>query len=268
MVAEVALIGGSGLYVPRMFENAAEASIDTPYGQVDYVAGELNGKAVVFIARHDKSHGTPPHKINYRANIWALKKLGVKFIAANSTAGSLNPDLRPGDLVIPDQLLDFTKNRPYTFFDGQDRKVVHVDFTRPFCHTMSELLLSCAPEANLTCHAGGVYVCTEGPRFETAAEIKMYGMLGGDIVGMTGVPEAVLAREAEMCYVNFSLVTNMGAGISKNPLSHREVHDYVKSAEAKLLVFIKNILVKLLEQPEETDCDCQRALWEVGGFKL
>ncbi|MDR2007065.1 MAG: S-methyl-5'-thioadenosine phosphorylase, partial [Acidaminococcales bacterium] len=132
-MVDIALIGGSGLYLPVMLKDREKSAVDTPYGKVIYTYGGLNGKKIVFMARHSHDHSVPPHMVNYRANIWALKKIGVKAIIASTAVGSLNAKMKVGDLVIPDQLLDFTKNRIYTFFDGQDKRVAHVDLTEPYC---------------------------------------------------------------------------------------------------------------------------------------
>ncbi len=263
---EMAVIGGSGLYSPDMLEKTGEAEIATPYGEVSYFHGELNTKKIIFMPRHGKKHSVPPHKINYHANIWALKKLGVKHIIASTAVGSLNKEMRVGDLVIPDQLLDFTKGRSQTFFDGKDGKVVHVDVSSPYCLHLSGILFDCAKSTQLAAHLGGVYVCTEGPRFETAAEIKMYRQLGGDIVGMTSVPESILAREAEICYASFSLVTNLAAGVSPHKLTHKEVYDCMRETNDKLIPFLQKALAKIVQEP--LDCECQHALAEFGGFKI
>ena len=263
---EVAVIGGSGLYVPTMLNNPHEDRIETPYGTVSYFRGEVAGKKALFMPRHGKKHSVPPHKVNYHANIWAIKKLGAKAILSSTAVGSFNPAMKVGDLVISDQLLDFTKGRSYTFFDGQSGKVVHVDVTDPYCQRLSRILADCAKEQGVVCHAGGTYVCTEGPRFETAAEIKMYRQLGGDIVGMTGVPEVILAREAEICYANLSLVTNLAAGISETKLSHQEVYDCMKQSKEKLLLLLQQALEKIVQG--DSSCSCQSALKEFGGFDL
>ncbi|MDR3348434.1 MAG: S-methyl-5'-thioadenosine phosphorylase [Acidaminococcales bacterium] len=260
----IALIGGSGLYLPVMLKNIEESAIDTPYGQVIYAHGEINSKRAVFMARHSRDHSVPPHMVNYRANIWALKKLGVKAIIASTAVGSLNAKMKVGDIVVPDQVLDFTKNRIYTFFDGKDKRVAHIDLTEPYCPFLRKMLLRCALKDSFVCHGGGTYVCTEGPRFETGAEIKMYKILGGDIVGMTGVPELVLAREAQMCYAAFSLVTNMAAGISPSPLSHKEVFDCMEKSKAAIALYIESVLAALAEFDE--DCSCRHALDDFGGF--
>lgn len=259
-----ALIGGSGIYIPDMLDNVFEDCVDTPYGSITYSCGEIQGRKVAFIPRHGKGHSLPPHQINYHANIWGLKKIGVKYIIASTAVGSLNPHMNVGDFVIPDQLLDFTKGRSSTFFEGEGKKVVHVDFTNPYCGELSKILHAAAKEVGINAHEGGTYVCTEGPRFETAAEIKMYSMLGGDIVGMTGIPETALAREAEICYATFSLVTNLAAGISPTPLSHQEVYDCMKQTNDKITAFLKDALYKI--SAIEVDCTCHHALKEFGGF--
>lgn len=265
-MVNVALIGGSGIYLPDMLEDVVEDTVETPYGKVTYSCGQINDKKIVFIPRHGKGHSVPPHKINYHANIWGLKKLGVKYIVASTAVGSLNPAMKVGEFVVPDQLLDFTKGRSTTFFDGKDNKVVHVDLTEPYCPAVSSIIADTAADTDITVHKGGTYVCAEGPRFETAAEIKMYRILGGDIVGMTAVPELVLAREAEMCYSTFSLVTNMAAGLSEHPLSHQEVYDCVAKTNDKIMAFLKKALAALSEK--DFDCACLHAIKDFGGFKV
>lgn len=260
----VALIGGSGIYLPDMLKNVFENQVDTPYGSISYSCGEIEGNKVAFISRHGKGHSLPPHKINYHANIWGLKKIGVKQIIASTAVGSINPQMQVGDFVIPDQIIDFTKKRSTTFYNGENNKVVHVDFTNPYCQKLGKVLSLSADEEKIKAHIGGTYICTEGPRFETAAEISMYRNLGGDIVGMTSIPEAVLAREAEICYATFSLVTNLAAGISTTPLSHQEVYDCMKQTKSKLNDFIQNALIKITQTKD--DCSCQHALKEFGGF--
>ena len=259
-----ALIGGSGVYVPDMLENVFLHSVQTPYGEITYSCGEIDGRKVAFIPRHGTGHSLPPHKINYHANIWGLKKIGVKYIIASTAVGSLNPQMSVGDFVIPNQLLDFTKGRSSTFFESEGKKVVHVDFTNPYCLELGKMLFDCAKKEGIDAHIDATYICAEGPRFETTAEIKMYRMLGGDIVGMTSIPESVLAREAEMCYATFSLVTNLAAGISEYPLSHQEVHDCMKKTSGKITAFLKNALTQI--SALETNCSCHNALNEFGGF--
>jgi len=262
---KLAVIGGTGVYDPSMLRDVTRVDLDTPFGRVSCQSGVLAGKQVAFIPRHGSRHSIPPHLINYRANIWALKKLGVRKIIATTAVGSLNPSMKPGEFVLPDQFLDFTKSRVSTFYDGGERGVVHLDLTHPYCPKLGRYMASVAKKLNLKAHAGGCYVCTEGPRFETPAEIKAFSLLGGDLVGMTGVPEAVLAREAEMCYVTVSMVTNFAAGISKEYLTHREVLDTMQLAAEHT----RRLIAGTIENTDpDSQCDCQQALREFGGFTL
>lgn len=218
-----AIIGGTGVYDPRLLEDVREEQVSTPYGPIAVEVGTFEGVEVAFMARHGKGHSIPPHKINYRANIWGLKALGVERVLATAAVGSLNPEMTPGHIVVVDQFLDFTKGRDHTFFDGGENGVVHTDVTEPYCPELRAALSRCGRELGLDMHDRGVYVCTEGPRFETAAEIRAYRILGSDVVGMTNVPESTLAREAGLCYAAMAMVTNMAAGISQDPLTHDEV---------------------------------------------
>lgn len=265
-MAEIAIIGGTGVYDPKILTNVREESIQTPYGEVRYKAGEFGGYTIAFIPRHGSHHSIPPHKINYRANIWAIKKMGVKKIIATTAVGSLNESMKPGDFVLIDQFLDFTKNRVQTFYEGEGREVVHIDVTEPYCPDLRNTIKKAAGMLNLSVHNGGVYVCTEGPRFETPAEIKMFAKLGGDLVGMTNVPEVVLAHEAEICYATVSMVTNYAAGISETNLTHAEVLETM-AANAEN---IKNLIMKSIELLDlsSVHCACDQVLAEFGGFKL
>ena len=239
--------------------------VDTPYGQVTCQSGEYAGKMVAFIPRHGSSHSIPPHLINYRANLWALKKIGVRKILATTAVGSLDRQYKPGDFLFPDQFLDFTKSRAVTFYTGGERGVVHVDVTAPYCPELSRHIADSAAKLNLSSHSGGCYVCTEGPRFETPAEIKAYRQWGADVVGMTNLPECVLAREAEICYSTISMVTNFAAGISKEPLSHMEVVDCMNH---NLESFKKIITILSKTYDPDTECSCHHAAKDFGGFHL
>ncbi|NMB12628.1 MAG: S-methyl-5'-thioinosine phosphorylase, partial [Firmicutes bacterium] len=199
-MARLAIIGGTGVYDPNMLQDIREETVATAYGMVDISLGSFQGVDVVFMQRHDRGHTLPPHKINYRANMWALKELGVTKVLATSAVGSLDESMEPGHLVLLDQFIDFTKTRPFTFYDGEGGQVVHTDFTEPYCGTMRGIIDQAAAELGLPLHSKGCYVCVEGPRYETPAEILAYRRLGGDVVGMTNVPEVVLAREAGLCY--------------------------------------------------------------------
>ena len=184
---KIAIIGGTGIYSPEALQGFAEKIIDTPYGQALFNIGEIAGNQVVFITRHGVGHKTAPHKVNYRANIWALKSLGTEEIFATTAVGSLNPEMKAGHFVVCSNVLDFTKSRINTFYDTPERGVVHVDFSYPYCPCVRERVIRCLEKMNITFHKEGVYVATEGPRFESAAEIKAYAMLGGDLVVTSGL---------------------------------------------------------------------------------
>lgn len=265
-MASIAIIGGTGVYDPSILKNVHKDMVVTPYGEVTYESGEYADKQVAFIARHGSRHSIPPHLINYRANIWAMKKIGVSHIIATTAVGSLNLDMKPGEFVLVDQFLDFTKNRVNTFYEGGERGVVHLDVTEPYCPQLRANIKAAADDLGIAAHNGGVYVCTEGPRFETPAEIKMFEKLGGDLVGMTNVPEVVLAHEAEICYATVSMVTNFAAGISPQALTHHEVLETMAANSDK----IKRLIMKSIENIDlkARNCGCPKALAAFGGFKL
>jgi len=249
----VAIVGGSGVYDPGILNDVYEEKIDTPYGIAAVKIGTYQGKKICFMPRHGEKHSVPPHKVNYRANIWALKALKVERVLATAAVGSLNPEFKPGDFVIVNDFLDFTKTRIYTFFEGGDTGVVHTDFTEPYCPELRQVLLNMASSCGIKAHDGGVYACTEGPRFETPAEIRMIRQLGGDLVGMTNVPEVVLAHEAGLCYSLIAMVTNMAAGISATPLSHSEVLEVMSRNSNNLRELIMNTVSQI---PQERNCRC------------
>jgi len=262
---EIGIIGGTGIYDPRILENVREAETLTPYGNVSYKVGDYAGKSIAFIPRHGTAHSIAPHLINYQANIWAMKKIGVKNILATAAVGSLDLAMNLGDFVVVDQFIDFTKTRINTFYEGGNGGVVHVDFTTPYCISMGKTLLQAGQSIGIPIHSSGTYVCTEGPRFETPAEISMFAKLGGHLVGMTNVPEVVLAREAEICYSAIAMVTNFAAGISPNPLTYGEVIEIMNQNTENL----KKLLMKTIALIDSSaDCSCKHALAEYGGFKL
>ncbi|MHB8156014.1 MAG: S-methyl-5'-thioadenosine phosphorylase, partial [Desulfocucumaceae bacterium] len=243
-----------GVYDPEILTGIREETIATPYGAVKAMIGSYRGREIAFMARHGTDHSTPPHMVNYRGNIMALKDLGVKSIFATAAVGSLSPDMSPGQFVFVDQFLDFTRGRPSTFVE---RGVVHLDMTEPYCPRLRNLLTGAAQKLSLEYHRAGNYVCSEGPRFETSAEVRMLRQLGGDLVGMTSVPEVVLAREAEMCYSTIAMVTNFAAGISPNKLTHQEVLDVMAENAANLR---KLIMQAITDLAAEADCTCHHAL--------
>jgi 5'-methylthioadenosine phosphorylase len=263
MKSLVGIIGGTSVYSLNIATE--ERIVDTEYGQAVVYAGQWEDRQVIFLARHGKGHRLPPHRINYRANIMALKRLGVTEIIATAAVGSLLERYQPGDLVLLDQFIDFTKNRPGTFFDGGEKGVVHIDLTEPYCSRIRNIIAFQdwqGPDCQL--HLKGTYVCTEGPRFETPAEINMFKYFGAHVVGMTNVPEVVLAREAELCYATVAVVTNYAAGIASKALSHQEVVDTMTKAQASLLALIKTFIVRPITTTAE--CDCSNALRELGKF--
>ncbi|MGE5598950.1 MAG: S-methyl-5'-thioadenosine phosphorylase, partial [Bacteroidota bacterium] len=180
----IGVIGGSGIYDPEFMVNVSEERVATPFGEVLLYRGNCRGREVVFLPRHGVGHTTPPHLVNYRANIWALRRAGVDRIIATAAVGSLRRKMRPGDAVIIDQFLDFTKSRPVTFFTGGAAGVRHIDYTEPYCPEVRRAMLGSTSTAGVRVHFGGCYACMEGPRFETPAEIRMLARLGADVVGM------------------------------------------------------------------------------------
>lgn len=261
----IGVIGGTGFEDPEMFPNFVKKIIDTPYGKASVLVGELSGNKVVFLMRHGADHGVPPHMINYRANIWALKSLGVKEIFATACTGSVNPEMKVGDFVVCDNVLDFTKSRINTFFP---HKVVHADFTYPYCNTLRKRVIRNIEKMGIAYHDYGVYVATEGPRFESAAEIKAYAMLGGDVIGMTGMPEAILAREAEMCYTSVAIACNMGAGISKELLTLADITEKMTAGLTEMKKLVKAYISDNEPVEGESACNCPNAIKEFGGFHL
>lgn len=255
--AELAVIGGTGVYRADMLDEVKEVELDTRYGKVNLLLGTYQGREVAFLTRHGKGHTVPPHLINYRANIQALRELGVKKVIATAAVGSLNQQMPPHNFVLIDQFLDFTKNRKSTFFEGRFEGVAHVDLTEPYCPGIREFLFKKATEMGLKVHQGGCYVCTEGPRYETPAEIRMFKQLGGDVVGMTSVPEVVLAREAGICYATICMVTNYAAGISPHVLTHEEVLESMQKMNEDLS---RLIAAALKEMPVDMDCGCPKEL--------
>lgn len=251
-----AVIGGTGVYDPALLEGVETRHVATPYGEVTVQVGRYRDREVAFLNRHGTGHAVPPHRVNYRANIAALKSLGVKSILATAAVGSLNVNMAPGHFVFVDQFLDFTRNRAQTFYDD---RVVHLDMTEPYCPELRRVLWEVAQNLGLPAHRGGTYVCTEGPRFETPAEIRMFRHMGADVVGMTGVPEVVLAREAEMCYASIAVVANYAAGITPARLSHPEVVAAMEGYGAQL----RHLIMATLEALDPgRECACHRALAE------
>lgn len=210
----LAIIGGSGLTQLANLEVVRREIVRTPYGDPSgaITLGTIRGQPVAFLARHGYGHTIPPHKVNYRANMWALAQHDVKYIVSVASVGGIRADLAPGTLAIPDQIIDYTHGRAFTYFDGSDRSVVHIDFTQPYCEALRLRLAEAAEQAGEPVIQGGTYGATQGPRLETAAEIERMARDGADMVGMTGMPEASLARELGLCYAAMAVVVNYAAG--------------------------------------------------------
>jgi 5'-methylthioadenosine phosphorylase len=250
---EVAVIGGSGFYEPGLFSDFREEAVLTPYGPVKLTVGKWEGIALAFLPRHGKEHTVLPHQLNYRANLWGLHSLGVRRIIATTAVGSLNERFVPGSLVLIDQFLDFTKQRPLTFYEKGEVHRAHIDVTEPYCPVLRETLKTAAAQLGIAVFDGGCYVCTEGPRYETPAEIRAFKLLGGDVAGMTGVPEVVLARELGICYANISIITNWAAGLGPHKLSHAEVTAVMGEHLVQLRRLIAAALAKV---PAQSGCEC------------
>ncbi len=248
MEAEIAIIGGTGVYEQSAFENVKEVDIDTPFGKPSdkIIVGEFEGRKVAFLPRHGRGHVYSPTHVPYRANIYALKKLGVERIISVCAVGSLKEEIKPLDIVIPDQLYDKTKFRPNTFFEDV---VVHVGFAEPFCPELRKIAIEVIESLGYRYHPKGIYVCIEGPQFSTKAESYVHRQLGFDIIGMTALPEAKLAREAEICYVTIATVTDYDVW-KEEPVTAEEVIRVMEENTRKAKGLIKE-LIRIL--PEEVD---------------
>lgn len=253
----LAVIGGSGLYDMPGLENKEERRMATPFGEpsAPIVLGNLSGRRVAFLARHGVGHTIAPTQVNYRANIYALKSLGVRFVAAVSACGSLREDFAPGDIVIPDQLMDLTKRRASSFFD-EPGLVAHVGVADPFCNAFGQQLLAACSAAGASVHNGGGYITVEGPRFSTKFESHTFRSWGLSIIGMTTAPEAFLAREAELCYAVMAHVTDYDVWHAE-PVSVEMVLDTVQKNTHVAQQAVRNLAANLDVQQ---DCDCHRAL--------
>jgi 5'-methylthioinosine phosphorylase len=242
----LAIIGGSGLTRLSTLAVARREVVRTPYGEPSsaLVFGQVGGRDVVFLARHGYGHTIPPHRVNYRANLWALKKSGVETVLAVASVGGIAGEYAVGDLVLPHQLIDYTSGREHTFFDGGDREVVHVDFTHPYTAPLRERCLAAARSADIAVHDGGVYAAVCGPRLETAAEIDRLARDGATMVGMTGMPETVLARELGVAYATLAVVVNHAAGRGDSALaiSMESIVGVLETAMDKVRSLIDQVL--------------------------
>ena len=239
-----AIIGGSGLAKLSALSNTRRQVMRSPYGEPSgaLTFGELGGREVAFLARHGYGHTIAPHEVNYRANIWALTQLGVRGVFSVATVGGVRDDLGPGTLVVPDQIIDYTHSRKSTFFEGAEARVTHIDFTLPYSARLRALLLDSARAIGEPVVDGATYACTQGPRLETAAEIERIARDGGDLVGMTGMPEAALAREAGLDYAALGVVVNhaAGRGDSRHEIKLEDLESVMKETVTRA--------VRILEQ--------------------
>lgn len=240
-MTKLAIIGGTGFTSIDELEIVDEQTVDTPYGSPSsaLIKGNLSGKEVVFLARHGVEHTIPPHKINYRANIWALKSIGITDIIAVAAVGGIHKDIPPEKIIIPDQIIDYTHDRKHTYFEDNLSEVTHIDFTHPYSEKLRQLLHTAAKNAGIDIFNGGTYAVTQGPRLETAAEISRLEKDGCDIVGMTGMPEAALAKELGLGYACCALSVNWAAGVDNKDITMEEINTVVK----KGVVVLRQILV-------------------------
>jgi 5'-methylthioadenosine phosphorylase len=239
-------IGGTGLTQLANLEITHRQVIRTPYGEPSgaLTFGKIKDHEVVFMARHGYGHSIPPHEVNYQANMWALQAQGVKNIVSIAAVGGINPDYEPGAIVIPDQIIDYTHGRKATFYDGNGKSVTHVDFTEPYCEKMRQQCMQAATQAGEKFIDGGVYAAVQGPRLETAAEINRLDRDGATMVGMTGMPEAVLARELGLCYAAIAVVANHAAGrnTSKHAISFEEIDVVLKQAMQRVRIILEHVV--------------------------
>ena len=248
------IIAGTGFYDLDALQDTTEHTVSTTWGQARVTRGAWHGLPVVFLTRHGAGHSVPPHLVNYRANIRALADLGVRDVVAVNVTGSIDPDLRPGDLLCLDDFLDFTRQRPVTFFDGSGPEgVVHTDVMTPYDPQIRREILDAAATAGRSIRDGGVYACFEGPRFETRAEIRLAALAGADVAGMTGVPEVTLALEAGLRYAAITLVVNPASGVgdSDEPITMDEIDVVLKASSAAVLEILDELVHTRATFPEE-----------------
>ena len=258
MAGKIGVIGGSGLYEMGDLKKVKEVEVKTPFGKPSdkYILGELEGREMVFLPRHGRGHRILPHEINFMANIYGMKKLGVEWIISVSAVGSMKKEIRPGDIVIPDQFYDRTKSRISTFFGNGIAG--HIQFADPLCDKLSAILYSSAKQAGARVHKGGTYICIEGPQFSTRGESLIYRKWGVDIIGMTNIPEAKLAREAEICYGTIALATDYDCW-------HEEEEDVTIDAVLEIIrknvKMAQNIIRNAVKKIKpDRECGCPESL--------
>ncbi len=240
-MTQLAIIGGTGLTQLSNLSSLKHERMDTPFGRpsAEFVLGEFNGKSVVFLARHGNPHTLAPHVINYRANIWGLQQLGVEQIIAVAAVGGITSAMRPAHIAIPDQVIDYTYGRKHTFFADGGLPLTHIDFTWPYTPALRGKLIAVAAKVGVAITSGGTYGCTQGPRLETIAEIRRMARDGCDVVGMTGMPEAALARELGMDYAAIAVIANWAAGKGEGEISMAEIEQNLHVGMANTASLLK-----------------------------
>lgn len=265
---KIAVIGGSGLEDPKLFKKIQEVKIKTPFGypSTPISVGDFSGRIVAFLSRHGKHHGIPPHKVNSRANVWALKELGIERIIGISAVGSLRKSFKPGDIAVCDQFIDFTKKRDYTFYDGLTNSpqvgAIHVSLADPFCPELRSLFYKEAQKLRIPVHRDGTYWCIEGPRFSTRAESRFFRNFA-DIIGMTLVPEVSLARELEICYFTLAMITDYDVWQS-HPVNLQDVLKTMGANVEKIKKLLGAAIPKIKDlacrQAGKKNCSCEKSL--------
>lgn len=243
-MSKIAIIGGTGLTSINGLEITGREIVQTPFGEPSgpLVQGLLAGHNVYFLPRHGAGHTIPPHKINYRANIWALKEAGVEQVIAVNAVGGIREDMQPGALVIPDQVIDYTVSRTNTFFEEGLKQVVHIDFTEPFCESLRKKIISAADTHSINIISDGTYAATQGPRLETAAEVNRLEKDGCHLIGMTCMPEAALAREKELCYASISVVANLAAGRGEGELTMEVIEKNLNNGIEQVRMLLEAVI--------------------------
>lgn len=258
--AEIGIFGGSGFY--KLLDDVTEIKVETPYGSPsDKIAlATVAGRRVAFLPRHGKDHSIPPHMINYRANAWAMKSLGVTRVIGPCAAGSLQPHVKPGDFVVTDQFVDRTTGRKDTFYDGPI--TTHISVADPYCPEMRRIAIEQAKKLGINVHEKGTVVVIQGPRFSTRSESRWFSSQGWEVINMTQYPEVVLARELDMCYINIALITDYDAGLEGHPdiapVTHEEVLKVFQANNEKLRQLLFSIIEAL--PAERTNCQCARTV--------
>ncbi len=239
-MTKLAIIGGSGFTRMESLEITRREVVNTPYGEPSspLIHGMFNGIEIIFLPRHGAGHTIPPHKINYRANIWAIKHIEADYVVGMATVGGIRDDMAPGSIAVPDQIIDYTWGRGHTFFENDLAQVTHIDFTEPYCNDLRKSLIKAAEAAGLEIIKNGTYGATQGPRLETAMEINRMQNDGCDIVGMTGMPEAALAMELGLCYAHCSVVANRAAGRGDSPITMEDIEANMQNGMSKIYALL------------------------------